>query len=37
MQQHAIHKQKPMKKFVGRKGETAEEKSEEHHPESSRR
>jgi hypothetical protein len=34
MQLHTIHKQKPTKKFMGRKRETTEEESEEHHPES---
>jgi hypothetical protein len=32
MQLHAIHKEKPMKKFVGRDRETAKEESEEHYP-----
>jgi hypothetical protein len=29
---HAIDKEKPMKKFVGRKRQAAEKKSEKHHP-----
>jgi hypothetical protein len=29
---HAIHKKQPMKEFVGKKRETAEEKSKKHHP-----
>jgi hypothetical protein len=29
---HAIDKEKPMKKFVGRKRQAVEKKSEEHHP-----
>jgi hypothetical protein len=29
---HAINKEKPTKKFVGREGKTAQEKGEEHHP-----
>jgi hypothetical protein len=29
---HTINKKKPMKEFVGRKGKTAQEKGEEHHP-----
>jgi hypothetical protein len=29
---HTINKKKPMKELVGRKGKTAQEKGEEHHP-----
>jgi hypothetical protein len=29
---HTINKKKPTKEFVGRKGKTAQEKGEEHHP-----
>jgi hypothetical protein len=29
---YTINKKKPMKEFVGRKGKTAQEKGEEHHP-----
>jgi hypothetical protein len=29
---HAVDKEKPAKKFMGRKGQAAEKKSEEHHP-----
>jgi hypothetical protein len=29
---HAINKEKPTKKFVGRKRKSAQEKSKEHHP-----
>jgi hypothetical protein len=29
---HAINKEEPMKKFVGRKRKTAKEKSKKHHP-----
>jgi hypothetical protein len=32
MQLHAIDKEKPTKKFVGRKRKATEEKSKEHHP-----
>jgi hypothetical protein len=32
MQLHTIEKQKPTEKFVGRKGEAAEEKGKEHYP-----
>jgi hypothetical protein len=28
---HAVDKEKPTKKFVGRKGQAAEKKSEKHH------
>jgi hypothetical protein len=34
MQLHAVNKQKPTKKVVGRERETMEEKSQKHHPES---
>jgi hypothetical protein len=30
---HTINKKKPTKEFMGRKGKTAQEKGEEHHPE----
>jgi hypothetical protein len=29
---HTVNKKKPMKKFVGRKGQTAQEDGKEHHP-----
>jgi hypothetical protein len=29
---HAVNKEKPMKKFVGRKRKTAQKKREKHHP-----
>jgi hypothetical protein len=29
---HAVNKEKPMKKFMGREGKNAQEKGEEHHP-----
>jgi hypothetical protein len=32
MELHTVDKEKPMKKFVGRKGQATEKKSEEHHP-----
>jgi hypothetical protein len=37
MQLHAIYKQKPMKKFVGRERKAAVNKRHEHHPETLRR
>jgi hypothetical protein len=32
MKLHTINKKKPTKEFVGRKGKSAKEKGEEHHP-----
>jgi hypothetical protein len=32
MKQHAIDKEKPTKKFMGRKRKATKEKGEEHHP-----
>jgi hypothetical protein len=29
---HAVNKEKPTKKFVGRKGKTTEKESKKHHP-----